>query len=109
VAGAFQITKFEFTNQQYTDFLNLVAATDNCSLYNSSMGSNARCGITRSCVSGSYTYTVRTTMGDKPVNFVSWLRQHERRLLELRDAERHSPCAPQLGPCGGSAIGWAIR
>jgi len=28
VADAFQIMKFKFTNAQYTDFLNLVAATD---------------------------------------------------------------------------------
>ena len=32
VADAFQIMKFEFTNQQYTDFLNSVAATDTYSL-----------------------------------------------------------------------------
>jgi len=72
VAEAFQIMKFEFTNQQYTDFLNSVAATDTYSLYNASMGSNARGGITRSGSSGSYTYAVRSNMGDKPVNFVSW-------------------------------------
>jgi formylglycine-generating enzyme required for sulfatase activity len=72
VADAFRIMKFEFTNQQYTDFLNSIAATDTYSLYNASMGSNARGGITRSGASGSYTYATRTNMGDKPVNFVSW-------------------------------------
>jgi len=72
VVDAFRIMKFEFTNQQYTDFLNTVAATDTYSLYNASMGSNARGGITRSGASGSYTYATRTNMGDKPVNFVSW-------------------------------------
>ena len=72
VADAFQIMKFEFTNEQYKDFLNSVAATDTYALYNSSMGSNARGGITRSGASGSYTYATRTNMGDKPVNFVSW-------------------------------------
>jgi len=72
VADSFQIMKYEFTNQQYTDFLNSVAATDTYSLYNTNMGSNARGGITRSGASGSYTYAVRTNMGDKPVNFVSW-------------------------------------
>ncbi len=72
VATSFQIMKYEFTNQQYTDFLNSVAATDPYSLYNASMGSNARGGITQSGVSGGYTYAVRSNMGDKPVNYVSW-------------------------------------
>ena len=72
VADAFQIMKFEFTNQQYTDFLNSVAATDTYSLYNASMGSDARGGITQSGASGSYTYAVKFNMGDKPVNYVSW-------------------------------------
>ena len=72
VADAFQIMKFEFTNQQYTAFLNSVAATDTYSLYNTNMGSNARGGITQSGASGSYTYATKTNMGDKPVNYVSW-------------------------------------
>ncbi len=72
VATSFQIMKYEFTNQQYTDFLNSVAATDTYSLYTARMGSDARGGITQSGSSGSYTYATRTNMGDKPVNFVSW-------------------------------------
>ena len=72
VADSFRIMKFEFQNSQYAAFLNTVAATDPYSLYNTNMGSNARGGITRSGSSGSYTYSVRTDMGDKPVNYVSW-------------------------------------
>jgi formylglycine-generating enzyme required for sulfatase activity len=72
VATSFRIMTYEFTNQQYTDFLNSVAATDSYSLYNANMGSNDRGGITRSGASGSYSYSARTNMGDKPVNFVSW-------------------------------------
>jgi len=72
VADSFQIMKYEFTNQQYTDFLNSVAATDTYSLYNASMESNARGGITQRGLSGSYTYAVKTNMGDKPVNYVDW-------------------------------------
>ena len=72
VAAEFQIMKYEFTNQQYTDFLNSVAATDPYALYNVSMGSNARGGITQSGASGSYTYAAKSNMGDKPVNYVSW-------------------------------------
>ena len=72
VATSYQIMKYEFTNQQYTDFLTSVAATDTYALYNANMGSDARGGITQGGTSGSYTYATRTNMGDKPVNFVSW-------------------------------------
>jgi sulfatase modifying factor 1 len=72
VAAAFQIMKYEWTNSQYADFLNSVAATDTYSLYNANMGSDARGGITQSGASGSYTYATKTNMGDKPVNYVSW-------------------------------------
>ena len=72
VATSFQIMKYEFTNQQYTDFLNSVAATDTYSLYNTNMGSNARGGISRSGSSGEYSYSAKTNMGDKPVNYASW-------------------------------------
>ena len=64
--------KYEFTNQQYADFLNSVAATNTYSLYSTSMETAARGGITRSGAPGSYTYAVKTNMGDKPVNLVSW-------------------------------------
>jgi len=72
VAASFQIMKYEFTNSQYAAFLNSVAATDTYSLYNVNMGSNARGGITQSGSSGAYTYAVKSNMGDKPVNYVSW-------------------------------------
>ena len=72
VATSFQIMKYEFTNQQYTDFLNSVATTDTYSLYNAQMGSDARGGITQSGTSGAFTYSIKANMGDKPVNYVSW-------------------------------------
>ena len=72
VSSSFRIMKYEFTNQQYAFFLNSVAATDSYSLYNASMGSDARGGITQVGLSGSYTYAVKANMGDKPVNYVSW-------------------------------------
>jgi formylglycine-generating enzyme required for sulfatase activity len=75
VADAFQIMKFEFTNQQYTDFLNAVDPDGNNpnSVYIANMGSDARGGIsfTSGAASGSK-YAIRTNMGDKPVNYVSW-------------------------------------
>jgi len=73
VSTSFQIMKYEFTNQLYTEFLNSKATTsDPYSLYATEMGGNARGGITRSGSSGSYTYSVKTNMGDKPVNYVNW-------------------------------------
>ena len=75
VADAFQIMKYEFTNQQYADFLNTVDAngTNPNSVYNTDMGSDARGGInfTAGNASGSK-YAVKPNMGDKPVNFVDW-------------------------------------
>jgi sulfatase modifying factor 1 len=75
VADAFQIMKYEFTNQQYTDFLNSVDQEGNNwnRIYNASMGSDARGGIsfTSSAASGSK-YAVKSNMGNKPVNYVSW-------------------------------------
>jgi formylglycine-generating enzyme len=75
VADSFQIMKYEFTNQQYTAFLNSVDAngTNPNSVYNANMGSNARGGIsfTSGNAPGSK-YEIRTNMGDKPVNFVDW-------------------------------------
>jgi formylglycine-generating enzyme required for sulfatase activity len=67
--------KYEFTNQQYTDFLNSVDAngTNPNNVYNGNMGGNARGGIsfTSGAAPGSK-YAVRSNMGDKPVTYVSW-------------------------------------
>jgi hypothetical protein len=75
VADSFQIMKFEFQNSQYADFLNAVdpTGTNPNSVYNTNMGSDARGGIsfTSGAASGSK-YAIRTNMGDKPVNYVSW-------------------------------------
>jgi len=72
VAYVYRIAKHEVTNDQYAQFLNAVAATDANLLYASDMGANARGGITRSGVSGSFTYSVKANMGNKPVNYVSF-------------------------------------
>jgi formylglycine-generating enzyme required for sulfatase activity len=75
VSQTFDIMKFEFTNQQYVQFLNSVDANGNQTneIYNASMGSVAWGGI--SFTSGAATgskYAVRTNMGNKPVNSVTW-------------------------------------
>ncbi len=78
----YRIAKHEVTNEQYAEFLNAVAATDANGLYNTDMGSDARGGITQSGSSGSFTYSVKANMGNKPVihvsffdamRFVNWL------------------------------------
>jgi len=72
VGYKYNIGKFPVTNTQYCQFLNLKALSDPYGLYNSNMGSNVRGGITRSGSSGSYSYTVKTNMGNKPVVYISW-------------------------------------
>ena len=74
VSYEYQIGKYEVTNAQYAEFLNAVAAADPSALYSTSMGGgwNDIGGITRGGSDGSYTYTVRTNRGNRPVNYVSW-------------------------------------
>jgi len=72
VADNYRTATTEVTNAQYAEFLTAKASSDPLGLYNANMGSNARGGITQSGVSGSFTYTTKTDMGNKPVNYVSW-------------------------------------
>lgn len=80
----FRISTYEIQNSQYTAFLTAVGASDPNGLWNAQMASSVfRGGITRSGVSGSFTYAVKAGYGDKPVNnlsfydtlrFVNWLQ-----------------------------------
>lgn len=83
VADPFRIGKYEVTIQQYTDFLNAVAATDTYSLYFPLMAHNLdSAGILQSGVSGSYTYSAiapsgiappgASSPGNRPITYVSW-------------------------------------
>jgi formylglycine-generating enzyme required for sulfatase activity len=72
VAYNFRIGKYEVTNAQYTDFLNVKALVDPLQLYSTEMQSSDNGGIARTGVSGSYHYTVKAGMGDKPATFVNW-------------------------------------
>lgn len=72
VSYDYRIGTTEVTNAQYAEFLNARAASDPLALYNPLMAGDARGGITRSGSPGIYTYTTKTDMADKPVNFVSW-------------------------------------
>jgi formylglycine-generating enzyme required for sulfatase activity len=70
VSYEYLISKYEVTNSQYAEFLNAKAASDPLGLYNTSMASSG--GITRSGVSGSFSYSAIAGRGDMPVNFVSF-------------------------------------
>jgi formylglycine-generating enzyme required for sulfatase activity len=71
VGYSYAIGKYPVTNSEYVEFLNAVAATDSYFLYNPNMA-DARGGITQSGSGGSYTYSVKTNYGNKPVSYVSW-------------------------------------
>lgn len=68
----FAMGKFEVTINQYTAFLNAVARTDTYNLWGSQMSAPPTTrGISRSGVSGSYTYAAIGT-GTRPIAYVSW-------------------------------------
>jgi formylglycine-generating enzyme required for sulfatase activity len=68
----YAIGKYEVNLNQYTAFLNAVAATDTYSLYNPSMATYLNiAGISRSGSNGTDTYSVIGS-GLRPVTFVSW-------------------------------------
>jgi formylglycine-generating enzyme required for sulfatase activity len=72
---SYYIGTYEVTNAQYAAFLNSVAAADPYALYNPNMSDpsgNHSGGITRSGVSGSYTYDLIAGREDLPVGWVSW-------------------------------------
>lgn len=72
VGETFEIMKYEVTNDQYAAFLNSVARSDPSFMYVTTMGSQPRGGITRSGSPGSYTYSVKENMGNKPVVYIAW-------------------------------------
>ncbi len=72
VATTYAIGTYEVTLDQYTAFLNAVAATDLYNLYNPAMASDLNsAGISRLNSPGSYTYSVIGS-GARPVTYVSF-------------------------------------
>ena len=68
----YNIATDDVTLTQYTAFLNSVAATDTYGLYNTSLATDGNvAGISRSGLSGSYSYPVIGD-GQRPVTYVSW-------------------------------------
>ena len=73
VSYAFRIGKYEVTNDQYSEFLNAVAATDPNGLYDTSMGTGENGGIVQDGASGSFIYSAKLAMRLRPVVYVNWL------------------------------------
>ena len=72
VSYVYNVGTYEVNLNQYTAFLNAVAATDTYSLYNTSMGMDLNiAGISRSGSSGSFIYSVIGS-GSRPVTYVNW-------------------------------------
>ena len=73
VAAAFRMQKNEVTNTQYAEFLNSQGKSNTNGIYNSLMGSDsANGGISQSGSTGKFTYSVKSNMASRPVNYVSW-------------------------------------
>lgn len=72
VSYNYRMGTYEVTNSQYVEFLNAKAVTNNdLGLYSENMTTNVFGGILRSGSPGSFAYSVKAGMGNKPVNFVS--------------------------------------
>ncbi|MFM8496105.1 MAG: fibronectin type III domain-containing protein, partial [Planctomycetia bacterium] len=101
VDEAYRIGKYEFTNAQYARFLNAVDpdGTNPQGIWNSSLGSDARGGITNTGTTNGSRYAVKPNMGDKPVNYVSWFDaarvanwlHHGARAYSTTDASANAP------------------
>jgi sulfatase modifying factor 1 len=72
VGYGYHVGTYEVTNSQYVSFLNATGSTNAHGVYNSSMNSSTHGGIQQSGTSGSFTYSVKAGMGNKPVNYVSF-------------------------------------
>lgn len=74
VGYQYDIMKYEWTNAQYTTFLNAIDpdGTNPNLVYSGTMGSDARGGITNTGTVNGSRYAVKPNMGDKPTVFVTW-------------------------------------
>ncbi len=73
VGDLHRIAITEVTNSEYVEFLNAVGQNDTYELYDNNMLSSPRGGIRRLGPPDAGMFLVKVNMGDKPVNFVSWL------------------------------------
>jgi len=72
VEYTYRIGVYEVTNAEYVEFLNAVARTDTHNIYSIFMNNNPSGGIIRTGSNGSYSYSFKNNMGNKPVIFVNW-------------------------------------
>ena len=73
VSYSYQIGAYDVTGLQYTAFLNAVGSTDTYALYDANMGTDTSVAqIRRSGSSGSFTYAVMHSTGNRPISYVSW-------------------------------------
>jgi formylglycine-generating enzyme len=78
VGYTYLMGKYDVTAAQYCDFLNAVAKTDTYGLYHSGMAivgggwEGCGCGIIRSGLSGSFSYSMLSGFENFPVNNVTW-------------------------------------
>ena len=70
----YYIGKYEITNDQYINYLNNTAKTDTYLAYDPNMSSDPRGGIIRSGSAGSYVYSAKPNMGNKPAIYINWFR-----------------------------------
>ncbi|MDA1044219.1 MAG: SUMF1/EgtB/PvdO family nonheme iron enzyme [Verrucomicrobia bacterium] len=68
----YRIGKYEVTNAEYCEFLNAVDKTGAFGFWRAQMGQNEYGGISRSGNYGTYQYSVKYGMEDKPVVLVNW-------------------------------------
>lgn len=93
VAYDYKISRNETTISQYAEFLNAVAKTDIHGLYNTSMTEVNINGISRSGLSGDYSYLVTSGSGNRPITYVSWF-----------DAARFTNWLHNGQPTGGQTL-----
>jgi formylglycine-generating enzyme required for sulfatase activity len=89
----YSLGKYAITNNEYVEFLNAIASiNDQYTIYSSVMDTDLRSGITRTTLpGGSFEYSAKTNMGDKPVNcinlysamrFCNWLHNEKTGVTE---------------------------
>jgi formylglycine-generating enzyme required for sulfatase activity len=74
VSYEYMLGQYPVTNCEYAAFLNSVAATDTYGLYSSDMTSDSRGGINRIGVDGSYSYSTKDNMANKPAIYIDYFR-----------------------------------
>lgn len=68
----FHISTYTVTNTQYVTFLNAAAKSDPHGVFKANMDTGANGGIVRAGSAGSYTYSVKSGMGQHPAVHVSF-------------------------------------